>query len=360
MKVLGRLLGVGLLAAALASGAAVWVIRDRLQTPFKGYTDQEEFVDLPRGTGPQAIGRALVAAGVVRDPVVFRVALWMSGSARRLKAGEYRFDRPMTPRAVIDKIADGDVFLRSITFPEGLTIRDLARTYDGRGFGTAASFAAAAADVSPVADFDPVARDLEGYLYPETYALTRHQAASELVAMMVSRFRAVVEPDLVRGARAKGLSVRELVTLASIVEKEASNPGERVTVAAVYLKRLRIRMPLQSDPTVIYALEQAGKYRGNLTKENLTFDSPYNTYRYAGLPPGPIAAPGRSALEAVASAPDTEYLYFVSRNDGTHVFARTLAEHNRNVQRFQVQFFKEKRAAEPRSRPAPAPSSRPR
>jgi UPF0755 protein len=355
MRVFGRLFLLGLVIVAVASGAAVWVVRERLQTPFKGYAGEEQFVDLPRGTGPQAIGRTLVTAGIVRDPVVFRIALWLSGSARRLKAGEYRFDRPMTPRAVVEKIANGDVFLRSITFPEGLTLRELARVYEARGFGTATAFATEAADASLVADLDPGAHDLEGYLFPETYALARHDSAAELVGMMVSRFRAVAEPVLVGEARAHGLSVRQLVTLASIVEKEASDPGERLTIAAVYLKRLRIRMPLQSDPTVIYALERAGKYKGNLTKENLTFDSPYNTYRHAGLPPGPIAAPGRSALEAVASAPDTDYLFFVSRNDGTHVFARTLAEHNRNVQRFQVQYFKDKRNADQRSRRAPKP-----
>jgi UPF0755 protein len=340
MRLLGRFLLFGLLIAVLASGAAAWVVRQRLQAPFKGYASEEQFVDLPRGTRPQAIGRALVSAGVIRDPVVFRVALWLSGSARRLKAGEYRFDQPMTPGAVIAKIASGDVFLRSITFPEGLAIRDLARGYEARGFGAAASFAEAAAAVDLVADLDPAARDLEGYLFPDTYALGRRDAARELVAMMVARFRTVAGPELLREARARGLSVRGLVTLASIVEKEASDSRERPVIAAVYLKRLRIGMPLQSDPTVIYALERAGRYRGNLTRENLTFDSPYNTYRHAGLPPGPIAAPGRSALEAAAKAPDTEFLYFVSRNDGTHEFARTLAEHNRNVQRFQVEYFK--------------------
>jgi UPF0755 protein len=248
--------------------------------------------------------------------------------------------------------------MRLITFPEGLTIREMAGIFEARGFGPAASFTAAASSVALIADLDGAATDLEGYLFPDTYALARHDSAGELVARMVGRFRAIAEPRLVREARAKGLSVRQFVTLASIVEKEASRPDERPIVAAVYLKRLRIKMALQSDPTVIYALERAGRYRGNLTKENLTFDSPYNTYRYAGLPPGPIAAPGRSALEAVTAAPGTDFLYFVSRNDGTHVFARDLQEHNRNVQRYQVQFFKEKRLLDQRSRQAPGPAAR--
>jgi UPF0755 protein len=350
MSVIRRVLLPCVVAAVMASGAIVWVVRERVQEPYQGYTGDEQFVDLPRGTQAQAIGRALAEAGVVRDPLVFRVALWLSGSARQLKAGEYRFDRPMTPGEVIEKIAKGDTFLRPITFPEGLTIRELARTFEARGFGTAASFTAAAANAGPVADLDPTAGDLEGYLFPETYALGRHDTAAELVPMMVARFRAVAGPNLVREARARGLSVREFVTLASIVEKEAGDLEERPAVAAVYLKRLRIGMALQADPTVIYALERAGRYNGNLTKENLTFDSPYNTYRHTGLPPGPIAAPSRSALEAVATSPETEYLYFVSRNDGTHVFARTLQEHNRNVQQYQVQYFKDKRRQERRSR----------
>jgi UPF0755 protein len=356
MSVMRRVILPGFIVVALAAAAAAYVVRERVQEPFKAYAGDEQFVDVPRGTRSQGIGRALVEAGVVRDALTFRVALWLSGSARQLKAGEYRFDRPMTPREAIDKIAKGDEYLRPITFPEGLTIREMAQTYEGRGFGPAASFADAATNAGLVADLDVDASDLEGYLFPETYALSRRASPRELASMMVARFRAVAGPGLVDAARAKGLSVRQFVTLASIVEKEASSAGERPLVAAVYLKRLTMRMPLQSDPTVIYALERAGRYKGNLTKEHLAFDSPYNTYRHAGLPPGPIAAPGRSALEAVAKAPDTDFLYFVSRNDGTHVFARSLAEHNRNVQRYQVQFFKDERLQDQRSR-RPAPSA---
>ena len=152
---------------------------------------------------------------------------------------------------------------------------------------------------------------------------------------MTSRFNAVFDAALRTEAQAQGRTIREVVTLASLVEKETARAEERPIVAAVYLNRLRIGMGLQCDPTVIYALERAGKYDGNLTRENLRFDSPYNTYRYAGLPPGPIAAPGRSSIEAVLRPAKVDYLYFVSRNDGTHVFATTLAEHNRNVRQWQ-------------------------
>ena len=333
---MGRAILVTVVLILVATSIATWQIHTRLVDPFKGYTAEEQFVEIAPGSSTRAIGRALVEAGVVRDALVFRIALWRSGVARRLKAGEYRFDRPMTAADVVDKIARGDVYLHAITFPEGLTIREMARIFEAQGFGPAGEFLAAAGEVGPIADLDPAARDLEGYLFPETYALPRRGTVSQLVAMMTSRFKRVLSPQLIQEAAARGLNVRQVVTLASIVEKETARDDERPLVAAVCLRRLRIGMPLQSDPTVIYALTRAGRYDGNLTRENLQFDSPYNTYRHAGLPPGPIAAPGRSSIEAVVRPAESDYLYFVSRNDGSHVFARTLEEHNRNVLRYQV------------------------
>jgi UPF0755 protein len=281
---------------------------------------------------------------VVRDRVTYRAALWLSGNARHLKAGEYRFDHAMSPRDVLGKIARGEVDLVSITFPEGLTIADMAHLFESHGFGTAADFKAAAKDTSAIRELDPLAKDLEGYLFPETYALPRRAHASDLVRAMVDRFGKVLTPDLRAEAAAHGLTVRQLVTLASIVEKETARAEERPIVAAVYANRLRLGMGLQCDPTVIYALQRAGRYDGNIRRDDLMFDSPYNTYRYPGLPPGPIAAPGKGSLEAAANPADNDFLYFVSRNDGTHEFARTLGEHNRNVQKFQVQYFRELRA----------------
>jgi UPF0755 protein len=186
-----------------------------------------------------------------------------------------------------------------------------------------------------IRDLDAAATDLEGYLFPNTYAMPRKSTAGELVERMVTAFRDALSPEVVERAAARGLSVRQLVTLASLVEKETAKPDERPIVAAVYSNRLRIGMGMQCDPTVIYALEREGRYTGNLTREDLRFDSPYNTYRYAGLPPGPIASPGRASLEAAASPADVPYIYFVSRNDGSHVFSTTLDEHNRNVFEYQ-------------------------
>jgi UPF0755 protein len=340
-----RALAVLVVLAVLAAGGGAFVLYSRVDEPFRGYQADSQEVDIPAGSSTRAIGDQLVGAGVVRDTLTYRAALWLSGDARRLKAGEYVFDRPMGAREVLGKIARGEVALVNVTFREGLTIQEMAGVFEGQGLGTAAAFREAAADASLIAALDPAARDLEGYLFPETYSVSRHVTASQLVRSMVDRFTRVLTPDLRQAASDRGLSVRQLVTLASIVEKETGTGNERPLVAAVYSNRLKTGMGLQCDPTVIYALQQAGRYDGNLRRDDLAFDSPYNTYRYAGLPPGPIAAPGKGSLEAAARPADADYLYFVSRNDGTHAFARTLDEHNRNVQKFQVQYFRDKRLA---------------
>jgi UPF0755 protein len=328
----------------LGAAAAAGVFYVRASQPYRGYGGAEQFVEIPSGVGTKAIGDRLIAAGVIRDALTYRVALWISGDAKRLKAGEYRFDQAMTPVQVIGKIARGDVFVINVTFREGLTIGEMAAIFESHGLGPASAFVTAAHDVAQIRALDPAATNLEGYLFPETYALPRHTDASRLVRQMVDRFTHVFTADLRQAAAARGLSVRQAVTLASIVEKETARADERPRVAAVYTTRLRIGMPLQCDPTVIYALQLAGRYNGNIHKDDLSIDSPFNTYRYPGLPPGPIAAPGKGSLEAAVRPADADYLYFVSRNDGSHEFARTLDEHNRNVQKYQVQYFRDRKA----------------
>jgi UPF0755 protein len=219
----------------------------------------------------------------------------------------------------------------------------MSKIFESHGLGTAAAFVQAAHDPSLIHDLDPGAKDLEGYLFPETYAVPRRTDAAKLVRTMVARFEKILTPELRQAAAARNLSVRQVVTLASIVEKETAKADERPLVAAVYTTRLRIGMPLQCDPTVIYGLVKAHRYDGNIHKDDLSFDSPYNTYRYPGLPPGPIASPGRASIEAAIHPAAADYLYFVSRNDGSHEFARTLEEHNRNVQKYQVQYFRDRR-----------------
>jgi UPF0755 protein len=331
-----------LLGAAAAAGG--WWLRNRLVTPYRGFSEPEVFVDLPAGASLSTIGRRMAEAGVVPDPLTFRVAAWFSGAERRLQAGEYRFAAPATALDVVDRLSRGDVFRRPVTFPEGLTIRQMAALFESSGLGHASTFERAAASAGErVEAFDPAADSLEGYLFPDTYPLPRQVDADALVGLMVTRFARVFDDELRGRAASRGLSIRQAVTLASLVEKETAHPDERPIVAAVYHNRLRRGMPLQCDPTVIYALMRAGRWTGNLRRADLQFDSPYNTYRYAGLPPGPIASPGAASLEAAVAPADVSYLYFVSRNDGTHAFATTLAEHNRNVAEWQVRYFRDRR-----------------
>ena len=331
------------LLVVVGGGSAAAVFYLRAQQPYRGYTATEQFVEIPPGASSRTIGERLVSDGVIRDLQTYRVTLWLSGQGRHLKAGEYRFDRAMTPLEVIDKIARGDAFVLSLTFPEGLTMAEMAKIFESHALGPASAFLAAAKDVSLIRGLDPAAKDLEGYLFPETYAVPRKTDAPKLVRLMVERFEHVFTPALREAASARQLSVRQAVTLASIVEKETAKAEERPLVAAVYVTRLRIGMPLQCDPTVIYALQRAGSYNGNLRHDDLAFDSPYNTYRYAGLPPGPIASPGRASLDAAVHPADADSLYFVSRNDGSHAFARTLEEHNANVRKFQVEYFRQQK-----------------
>ena len=323
---------VGLLLGVLAVAAWTYV---NFHQPYKGYDAAEQFVEIPTGSGSTSMGRRLADAGVIRSASSFRVAVWIRGAGRRLQAGEYRFTEPMTLAQVVDKIARGDVYVRSITFREGLTVREMADVYQSAGFGTAAEFIAASKKGSLVQHLDPAARDLEGYLFPDTYTMTRRATAEELVERMTRRFEKALPPELLQQATARGMNTRQLVTLASLVEKETAKADERPTVAGVYANRLKIGMGLQCDPTVIYALMLAGRYDGNIRRDDLQIDSPYNTYRYSGLPPGPIAAPGEASLRAAANPADVPYIYFVSRGDGSHVFSTTLDEHNRNVNEFQ-------------------------
>jgi UPF0755 protein len=329
-----RLFWFLVVVAVLAAGSVVWA-RQRLVTPFRGFSDAEQFVEIESGMGVSAIARRLADAGVVADPITFRIAARLAGADRTLQAGEYRFADAATPGAVVDRLARGDVHRRAVTFPEGLTFADMAAIFERSGLGTADAFEAAAADTTAIAPLDDAARSLEGYLFPSTYSLPRRAGADGLTAAMVEQFTRVFDEGLRADAAARGLSPREVVVLASLIEKETGRSEERALVSGVYHNRLRLGMPLQCDPTVIYALMRQGRWNGNLRRVDLQMDSPYNTYRYRGLPPGPIAAPGRASLEAAVRPADVDFLYFVSRNDGTHVFAKTLAEHNRNVTRWQ-------------------------
>lgn len=344
MRKLFLFVTLGLLSIGAALAYAGYRFYEGADQSYRGYDDAEVFVDIRRGTSTREIGRQLVTAGVVRDERTFRIALWRSGRDRGLQAGEYRFSEAASARSVVDTLASGRVYLRPVTFPEGLTRGEMAQLFGQSGFGSADAFLTASERVELVASLDPEAPNLEGYLFPETYSLAQGATADDLIEAMVAQFERIFDERLRQQARERGLSVRDVVTLASLIQKETGLDEERPIVSAVYSNRLRRQMLLQCDPTVIYGLQLAGLYDGNLTRANLGFDSPYNTYVYPGLPPGPIAAPGAADLRAALEPADVSYLYFVSRNDGSHVFADTLREHNRNVREHQVEYFRRRRA----------------
>jgi UPF0755 protein len=334
------------LAALLLGGIGAYGVSrlyEGADAPYRGYGGAEVFVDIAPATTTAGIGRQLVDAGVVEDQRTFRIALWRSGRDRLLQAGEYRFTESASALDVIDVLARGQVHLRTVTFPEGLTRWEMAEVFGRSEFGVAEEFLAASERADLVEDLDPDATDLEGYLFPETYALPRGATADDLVEAMLAQFRRTFDDALLAQAAEQEMTVRQVVTLASLIQRETGRDDERPIVSAVYTNRLDRRMPLQCDPTVIYALQIDGLYDGNLTRDNLRYDSPYNTYVYPGLPPGPIAAPGAADLRAALAPADVSYVYFVSRNDGSHVFADTLREHNRNVREYQIEYFRRRR-----------------
>jgi len=250
-----------------------------------------------------------------------------------LKAGVYEFSNPISAADVVDKLVRGDVILKSVTVREGLDRFAIARLFAAEGLGRVAEWDKATSDSELIRDIAPEATSLEGYLFPDTYKFNPGTPARTIVAAMVQNFRKHFGGEL--AYITTGLDLHQTVTLASIVETEAQLPQERPVVASVYLNRYRKRMLLGADPTVIYALKLAGRWDGNIRKPDLHMDSPYNTYRVPGLPPGPIANPGLASLRAAAAPVSTNYLYFVAKNDGSHAFSSTIDEHNRNVNLYQ-------------------------
>jgi UPF0755 protein len=289
---------------------------------------------VPPGASVRDVADQFYGLGLVRHPAVFQALVVLRGDEGRLRAGEYALPGGLDLGQMVDKLVRGDVVRHAVTFPEGTNLEDMAKIVAGQGLAPAA-FLAAARDPGPIRELDPAAPDLEGYVFPDTYDVARSpDAAAALVTRAVRRFREVMGPDL-PAVKADSLTLRQVVTLASLVELETARPEERPRVAAVFRNRLAKGMLLQTDPTVIYALRKAGRYDGNIRKDDLEIDSPYNTYKYAGLPPGPIASPGRASLHAAAHPAAVPDLYFVSRNDGSHEFSRTLAEHQRWVNVYQ-------------------------
>jgi UPF0755 protein len=318
----------------LATGWVAWVAY-RLGEPHADWEGEAVVVELPRGMDAASMLERLNEAGVVRHPTLLRVWLAVRGGATGLKAGEYRFDRPVSDLSALDKLQRGEVLLHPVTVPEGLDLEEVAGRLSDAGFGDRIRLLEAFRNASLVEDLDAEAADLEGYLYPDTYHLPGSETPSGITGAMTARFREVIGTDYTERARAVGLSVREAVTLASLIEKETSVPDERGRISRVFHNRLARGMRLQCDPTVIYALKRAGRPVALLSYRDLEFDSPWNTYKVEGLPPGPICSPGRASLEAATDPAEGNDLYFVASPGGGHTFSSDHRSHLKAVREWR-------------------------
>ena len=314
--------------AAAAAGGATYLL---LTLPYKNFS-QAVILDFPKGTSTAGMGVELARAGVIRYGWEFLAVRAMRPGAR-LQAGEYQFAKAAPAAAIFDRIVRGDVFYYELTVPEGSNIFDISAGVDQLGFMKGADFLRAARDPSLIHDLAPKAPTLEGYLFPSTYRVTRTTTPQQLCRMMTELFRKHWH-ELAAGST---MGVNDTVTVASMVEKETAVPDERPKVASVFDNRLRIGMTLDCDPTTIYAAMLEARYHGTIYRSNLNSSNLYNTYKHAGLPPGPIANPGADSLRAALQPVQTDYLYFVAKPDGsgTHQFSTTIDQHNRAVQQYR-------------------------
>jgi len=320
-----RVVGLAVFCAIAAVAFSIW----RMVAPYQGF-GTEVFVDFPRGTSSETLAARLARAGVVRSRWDF-LAARMVERGRLLKAGEYRFHNPASPLAVYDRIARGDIFAYELVLPEGRNMFDIAAAVEHLGLFPATDFLAAARNPEMIRDLDPKAPSLEGYLFPNTYRVSRHTTPAGLCRILTDQFRVQWK------ALHTDADVHRTITLASMVEKESKLGDERPMVAAVFENRLRTGMKLDCDPTTVYAALLENRYRGTIYRTDLDSENAYNTYRHAGLPPGPIANPGVAAIRAVLNPGNSAALYFVLRPDGSggHQFSNSLAEHSAAVARYR-------------------------
>lgn len=292
-------------------------------------------LEIEPGKNVREIAGKLHQKRIIQKKWPFLVGYLLFFSSQSVKAGEYKLELPLSPKSILEKLTKGEIYLHPVTIPEGLTIQETALLFHSTLSIKPQQFIQAAHNTQLISSLDPKAKDLEGYLYPETYHFPDGTSASKVISTMVSQFKEVFNSKWRKKAQQINMTIREVVTLASMVEKETGISEEKPLISAVFHNRLQKGMKLDCDPTIIYVLKKENKFRGQLWIKHLKLDSPYNTYVYSGLPPGPIANPGKEALQAALYPADVSYLYFVSKNDGTHHFSRTFKEHQRAVNKYQ-------------------------
>lgn len=293
----------------------------------------EKLISVHPGQGFKAFSQRLHASGIIQDRSKFELLAFIKGDDKRIKAGEYSLSSAMPPRKILELLVNGKVRLYKITIPEGYNLQQIAKLVAGPGLTTATDFLKTATNADLTSTMGIDAASFEGYLFPETYYFPKDLSPEKVVSTMVNRFWSVFKPEWKQQAQTLGLSVHQIVTLASMIEKETGAAFERPLISSVFHNRLQRKMRLESDPTVIYGIKG---YDGNITRKHLTTPTPYNTYTIKGLPPGPIASPGVEAIEAALYPADTNFLYFVSKKDKTHQFSTNIKDHNRAVQKYQL------------------------
>jgi len=314
----------------LLFGTFFFIFEYYLASPAKKGGHDQVFL-VREGSTLNDVVNGLMARSIITSKRPFLLWARIMGYSKKIKAGEYRLNSGMTPLKVLDILSKGIILTHRVTIPEGFTRRQIAQLLEEKGLANKREFLVLTGDPVVARRYDISGPDLEGYLYPDTYQFARGLTTMAIIDTMVNRFREVMRPFLEK-VRHSGMGIEEVVTLASIVEKETGRAEERGIIASVFLNRLKKGMRIESDPTVIYGIRD---FNGNLTRDDLTRLTHYNTYLIWGLPPGPIANPGKKAIEAVLYPAKTDYLYFVSRNDGSHYFSKTLSEHNRAVRIYQ-------------------------
>jgi peptidoglycan lytic transglycosylase G len=309
-----------------------------LKTPYKSYPEAKIAVEIHRGSSVDSIASTLSEKGIVRHPLLLKVLFKRRHTERDSKAGEYVFDRPLSPLQVYEKLMKGEMAYTVVTVPEGSNVFDIEAILKQKKIPGSEEFKTALVSpelLSELHTIDPMLQSPEGFLFPETYFAGKKDDVTEIFLMMIREFKKRYNQQYQQKASELGMNTVQVVSLASLIEKETGKDEERSLISGVFHNRLKRSMLLQCDPTVIYALLLAGQYKGYISKQDLKFPSPYSTYVSLGLPPGPICNPGMASIRAALYPKTTDKLYFVSRNDGSHYFSATLAEHNRAVQQYQ-------------------------
>jgi len=332
LKRITTIIIVFVISVAAAAGFFLFQMHDYANEPAGTGSTDTLFLIRP-GQNVRTTSAALLEKGIITDPFKFKLLARIKGLDKKLKAGEYLLSDSMTPNIILGKLGDGKVLLHRLTIPEGYNLYQISALVGELKLCNEMDFLESATDPALVREMGLEAETFEGYLFPDTYYFLRGYMPKALIGTMVKRFQSVFTGEWKNRAHQTGFSVHQAVTLASIIEKETGAPFERPLISSVFHNRLKKRMRLESDPTVIYGITD---FDGNITRKHLRAQTPYNTYKIRGLPPGPIANPGSDALKAALYPTDTQFLYFVSKRNTTHAFSTNIKDHNRAVRKYQI------------------------